>query len=76
MNTYCFKHCTRVRGFNPGRSLWIFSDVVKILKHAFLRRGSKNMCPMSTDLRHVKEPSNLVNYGLLVKFLGLSSALR
>jgi hypothetical protein len=27
-------------------------------------------------LRHVKEPSNLVNYGLLVKFLGFSSVLR
>jgi hypothetical protein len=27
-------------------------------------------------LRHVKEPSNFVNYGLLAKFLGLSSVLR
>jgi hypothetical protein len=27
-------------------------------------------------LRHVKEPSNLVNCGLLAKFLGLSSVLR
>jgi hypothetical protein len=28
------------------------------------------MCPMSTALRYVKEPSNFVNYGLLAKFLG------
>jgi hypothetical protein len=26
--------------------------------------------------RHVKEPSNFVNYGLLAKFLGLSYVLR
>jgi hypothetical protein len=52
-----------------------FSGVVKILKYAFFRRGSK-MCPMSPALRHVKEPSNLVNYGLLAKFPGLRSVLR
>jgi hypothetical protein len=34
------------------------------------------MCSMSTALRLVKEPSNLVNYGLLAKVLGLSSVLR
>jgi hypothetical protein len=27
------------------------------------------MCPMSTALQHVKEPSNLVNYELLAKFI-------
>jgi hypothetical protein len=32
------------------------------------------MCPMSQLCGHVKEPSNLVNYGLLAKFLGLSSS--
>jgi hypothetical protein len=46
-----------------------FSGVVKILKHSFLRRGSKNMCPMSPAFRHVKkEPSNFVNYGLIAEF--------
>jgi hypothetical protein len=28
----------------------------------------KSMCPMSQLCGHVKEPSNLVNYGLLAKF--------
>jgi hypothetical protein len=30
---------TRVRGFNPGRSLWIFSGVVKILKACLPSEG-------------------------------------
>jgi hypothetical protein len=50
--------------------------VVKILKHVFLRRGSKICVPCPQLCRHVKEPSNLVNYGLIAKFLGLSSVLR
>ena len=37
---------TQVCGFKPGRSCWIFTGV-KINKHAFLRRGSKRICPMS-----------------------------
>jgi hypothetical protein len=53
-----------------------FSGVVKILKHAFLQRGSKICFPCPQLCGHVKEPSNFVNYGLLAKFLGISSVLR
>ena len=44
---------TRVRGFKPGRSRWIF------LAYAFLRRGSKIMCPMAQLCGLQK---NLVNF--------------
>jgi hypothetical protein len=37
---------TRVRGFKPGRSRWIFQDF-KIPQRAFLRRGSERICPLS-----------------------------
>ena len=37
---------TQVRGFKPGRSRRIFKGE-KNLQHAFLRRGSKAVCPMS-----------------------------
>ena len=30
--------------------------------HAFLRRGSERICPISQALRHVKEPTTSVNY--------------
>ena len=36
---------TQVCGFKPGRSRWIFRG--KNPQHAFLRRGSKRICPMS-----------------------------
>ena len=37
---------TQVCGFKPGRSHRIFQGE-KILKHAFLRKGSKTVGPMS-----------------------------
>jgi len=37
---------TQVRGFKPGRSRWIFKGE-KNPQHAFLRRGSKAVSPMS-----------------------------
>ena len=37
---------TRVRGFKPGRSRWIFR-ASENPPHAFLRRGSERICPMS-----------------------------
>ena len=37
---------TQVRGFKPGRSRRIFQGE-KIPQHAFLRKGSKAVCPMS-----------------------------
>ena len=37
---------TQVRGFKPGRSHRIFKGE-KNPQHAFLRRGSKAVCPMS-----------------------------
>jgi hypothetical protein len=36
-----------VRGFKPSRSRWIFTSVKKNPQPAFLRRGSKSICPMS-----------------------------
>jgi hypothetical protein len=36
----------KVRGFNPGRERWIFKGD-KNPQHAFLRRGSKAVGPMS-----------------------------
>jgi hypothetical protein len=38
---------SRVRGFDPDRSRWIFFPMWKNPQHAFLRRGSKIICPMS-----------------------------
>src|SRR5215475_1515485 len=35
----------QVRGFKPDRSRWIFGR--KNPQHAFLRKGSKTVCPMS-----------------------------
>jgi hypothetical protein len=37
----------RVRGFKPGRSHWIFFGHLKNPSHAFLRRESERICPMS-----------------------------
>ena len=46
---------SKVRGFNPGRSRWIFSEC-KNPEYDFLRKGSKAVGPVAVDLRHVKEP--------------------
>ena len=37
---------TQVRGFKPGRSRWIFQGE-KNPQHAFLRKGSKAVYPVS-----------------------------
>ena len=37
---------TGVRGFEPGRSRWIFR-VYEYPQYAFLRKGSERICPMS-----------------------------
>ena len=37
---------TQVGGFKPDRSRWIFQGE-KNPQHAFLRRGTKAVCPMS-----------------------------
>jgi hypothetical protein len=66
---------TRVRRFYPGRSRWIFSSVVKMLSMPSFGGEVKYVSHVPA-LWHVKEPSNFVNYGLLAKFLGLSSVLR
>jgi hypothetical protein len=47
---------SRVRGFKPGRSRWIFS-VYKILSMPSFGGGLNNLSHVPT-LRHVKEPSN------------------
>ena len=44
------------RGFKPGRSRRIFP-------HAFLRRGSKAVCPMSQICGMLKTPGNYVEVG-------------
>ena len=57
---------TQVCGFKPGRSRWILSDV-KNPQNAFLRRGSKRICPMSQLCGMSKILVIYVNYGLLAK---------
>jgi hypothetical protein len=53
---------TRVfAGSNPAEVVGFFGHL-KNPPHAFLRRGSERICPMSPALRHVKEPSTSVNY--------------
>jgi hypothetical protein len=46
---------TRVRGFKPGRSRQIFSGE-KNPQHAFLRKGSKAVCPISQICCMLKNP--------------------
>jgi hypothetical protein len=48
---------TRVRGFKPGRSHWIFSGIQKNPQYSFLRKGSKIICPMSQLYGMSKIPS-------------------
>ena len=48
---------TQVRGLEPGRNRPIFQGE-KNPQHAFLRKVSKAVCPMS-HLRHVKEPESV-----------------
>jgi hypothetical protein len=56
------------RGFAPDRRRRIF-PAEKNPQHAFLRRGSKIICPMSQLWGHVKEPSSLRKTAkLLAKF--------
>jgi hypothetical protein len=66
---------TPVRGFDPGRSRWIFLVWQKSSSMPSFAGEVKYVSHVPT-LRHVKEPSNFVNYGLLAKFPGLSSVLR
>ena len=58
---------TQVCGFKPGRSSWIFFGR-KNPQYAFLRRGSKIICPMSQLCGISKNLVIYVNYGLLAKF--------
>jgi hypothetical protein len=44
LSSYSFMH-TQVRGFNPAEAVGFFGR--KNPQHAFLRRGSKAVCPMS-----------------------------
>jgi hypothetical protein len=46
---------SRVRGFESGRSRWIFFRV-KNPRHAFLRRGKLNNLSHVPTLGHVKDP--------------------
>ena len=46
---------SEVRGFDPGRGRWIFSER-KNPEYDFLRKGSKAVGLGVVDLRHVKEP--------------------
>jgi hypothetical protein len=62
---------SRVRGFESDRSRWIFS-MWKNPQHAFLRRGSKIICPMSQLWGMSKIQASAVNYGLLAKFSSVS----
>jgi hypothetical protein len=55
--------CTQVRGFEPGRNRRIFR-AKKIPQHAFLRRGSKAVCPMSQICGMLKIPAIYVEVGI------------
>ena len=46
---------SEVRGFDPGRGPWIFSER-KNPGYDLLRKGSKAVGPVSSIYRHVKEP--------------------
>jgi hypothetical protein len=58
---------SRVRGFKPDR---FFS--YKNPQHAFLRRGSQTICPMSQLWGMWKTPASAANYELLAKFASVS----
>ena len=59
---------TRIRGFTPGRSRWIFRVSEKSSTCLPSEGKRKNLSHVPT-LRHVKEPSTSVNYDVLAKFL-------
>jgi hypothetical protein len=59
----------QVRGFKPGRSLRIFFGR-KNPQHAFLRRGSKAVCPMSQLCGMLKNPCDYMEVGSKAKFVG------
>ena len=59
---------TRVRGFKPGRSRWIFRPSEKSSACLPSEGKWKNLSHVPS-LRHVKEPSTSVNYDVLAKFL-------
>ena len=46
---------SEVRGFDPNRGRWIFSER-KNPEYDVFRKGSKPLGPVCVDLRHVKEP--------------------
>jgi hypothetical protein len=54
---------SRVRGFDPDR---------KNPQHAFLRKGSKIICPISQLWGMSKIPASAVNYGMLAKLSSVS----
>ena len=53
-------------GSNPAEAVGFFGR--KNPQHAFLRRGSKRICPMSQLCGMSKNLVSYVNYGLLAKF--------
>jgi hypothetical protein len=62
---------SRVRGFDPDRSRWIFSDAKKS-SACLPSEGSKIICPMSQLWGMSKIPASAVYYGLLAKFSSVS----
>jgi hypothetical protein len=59
---------TRVRGFKPGRTRWIFRTSEKSSTCLLSEGKWKNLSHVQA-LRHVKEPSTSVNYDVLAKYL-------
>jgi len=59
---------TRVRGFKPGRSRWIFR-VPEKSSACLPSEGKRRNLSHVPALRRVKEPSTSVNYDVLAKFL-------
>jgi hypothetical protein len=57
---------TRVRGFKPSLSRWIFFGH-KNPQHAFLWKGSKAVCPMSQICGMIKNPCEVGSQGKICR---------
>ena len=62
----CWPLASKFAGSNPAEAVIFFGR--KIPQHAFLRRGSKRICPMSQLCGMSKNLVIYMNYGLLAKF--------
>ena len=62
----CWPLAPKFAGSNPAEAVGFFGS--KNPQYAFLRKGSKRICPMFQLCGMSKNLAIYVNYGLLVKF--------